>query len=137
MKFELLLENWKRRIKEMSEGKPKAAVLFDGAGFARLGLEQAGWDCTGFELNPIAHWLGSHIGEGKSYLKDVRDVDLSSYDAVWASPPCQIHSVANNQQSATEGKYKVDLLNWSLEIPQRFPNVKFLWVENVSKYKKS
>ncbi len=33
------------------------AVLFDGAGLARLGLEQAGHTCTGIELDPLKHML--------------------------------------------------------------------------------
>lgn len=44
----------------------RIAVLFDGAGLARLGLEQAGHDCTGYELDP-AQWdrvLYEAIGNG-------------------------------------------------------------------------
>ena len=43
------------------------AVLFDGAGLARLGLEQAGHTCIGIELdpfrqnNPVAFFTLRHI----------------------------------------------------------------------------
>ena len=127
------MTNWKKFLSENKVRKPRAAVLFDGAGFARLGLEQAGWECVGFELNPMAHWLSQFVGNGNVVMQDVRTVDLSGFDAVWASPPCQKRSVARAGSGySAEGKYKDDLLDWSLSIPQRFPNIKYLWVENVA-----
>lgn len=117
---------------------PKVAVLFDGAGYARLGLEAAGFDCYGFELNPLAHWLSSHLGnKNRSILADVRNVDLSGFDAVWASPPCQRFSAATQGSgNQVTGKYKDDLLEWSLTIPERYPNIRVVWVENVLTRKK-
>jgi site-specific DNA-cytosine methylase len=50
----------------------KIAVLFDGAGLARLGLEQAGHDCTGYEIDPAKHHLSRMVGSGNSVLADVR-----------------------------------------------------------------
>lgn len=110
----------------------KIAVLFDGAGLARLGLEQAGHDCVGFELNPWKHCLSRHVGSGNCVLADARDVDLSEFDAVWASPPCQTHSIAATQggpkcqvlpgESYSDGT----LLAWSEQIEKSV-----LWVENV------
>jgi site-specific DNA-cytosine methylase len=34
----------------------KIAVLFDGAGLARKGLEDSGHECTGFEIDPVSHY---------------------------------------------------------------------------------
>ena len=107
----------------------KIAVLFDGGGLARLGLEQAGHDCTGYEIDPAKHYLSQMTGSGKSILADVRDVDLSGYEAVWASPPCQKRSRSNKTPSASSiESYRDydDLLAWSLALPHDI-----LWVENV------
>ena len=103
----------------------KVACLFDGAGLARLGLEQAGFAVTGFELDPAKHVLGLYVGSGNTILADVRDVDLSRFDAVWASPPCQIHSSARTQ-GAPVSDFATDLLAWALALPHDL-----LWVENV------
>lgn len=108
------------------------AVLFDGAGLARLGLEQAGHRCTGFEKNPVAHHLSRFVGSGRSVLADVRDVDLSSFDAVWASPPCQDESQARTQGPAA-GPYTDNLLDWALDIRTRWPHLQILWVECVGR----
>lgn len=62
----------------------KIAVLFDEEGLAR--------SCTGFELDPDKHYLSQFVGSGNCTLADVRDVDLSGFDAVWASPPCRFRS---------------------------------------------
>lgn len=58
----------------------KIAVLFDGAGLARLGLELAGHECIGFELDPWKHHLGSMVGSGRCELADATEVDLSGFD---------------------------------------------------------
>ena len=104
----------------------KIAVLFDGAGLARLGLEQAGHDCTGFEVDIAKHLLSLHVGSGNTYHADVRELDLSGFDAVWASPPCQLRSVANTQHIASSKYADGSLLAWSLALPHDV-----LWVENV------
>lgn len=113
----------------------KIAVLFDGAGLSRLGLEQAGHECTGFEIDPVKYYLGKSVGKGKTYLGDCRDFDLSNYDAVWASPPCQKRSMAKTQGAPNRvglhtKEYSTvlseDLVAWSLSLPHPI-----LWVENV------
>ena len=103
----------------------KIACLFDGAGLARLGLEQAGHDVTGFELDPWKHHLGKFVGKGQSVLSDATAVDLSSFDAVWASPPCQLRSSARTQGDPVS-QYAKDYLEWCLNLTHD-P----LWVENI------
>src|SRR4051794_5844014 len=103
----------------------KVAVLFDGAGLARLGLEQAGFECVGFEADPIKVELGRYVGEGNVELVDVTKVDLSDFEIIWASPPCQWLSFARTQGDPIS-EYADNLLQWSLNL-----NSRWLWVENV------
>ena len=103
----------------------RIACLFDGAGLARLGLEQAGHDVTGFELDPVKHYLGKMVGRGDSILQDATTVDLSGFDGVWASPPCQLRSSARTQGNPVS-EYSGDYLNWCLNLP-----ADILWVENI------
>jgi site-specific DNA-cytosine methylase len=103
----------------------KIAVLFDGAGLARLGLEQAGHWCMGFELDPYKHYLSQMVGSGRCALADATRVDLSMFDAVWASPPCQWYSSARTQGEPTSN-YAGEYLEWCLKLPHEI-----LWVENV------
>ncbi len=111
--------------------KLRIAVLFDGAGLARLGLEQAGHECVGFELDPDKHHLSQFVGSGNSELQDVTDPAFvrrlkREFNAVWASPPCPPRSVAK-MSGAPVGCYsQVDLTPWALTLP-----FKPLWVENV------
>lgn len=104
----------------------KIAVLFDGAGLARLGLERAGHECWGVEKDPNKHALSIHVGSGNTILADVLDVDLSGFDAVWASPPCQRRSDARTQGEPISA-YADDLVDWCLDLPHET-----LWVENVT-----
>ena len=118
----------------------KIAVLFDGAGLARLGLEKAGHECVGVELDPVAHHLGAFVGEGGQVLGDVRHDFVRGViewaDAVWASPPCQKRSSARTQGEATS-EYAEDLLEWSLGLRAQYQHLKALWVENIRSQKAS
>lgn len=109
----------------------KIAVLFDGAGLARLGLEQAGHECIGYEIDPSKHHLSKMVGSGNSVLMDATEVDLEPFDAIWASPPCQSWSDGFQQGDYEEKEFgKGDLLKWSLLLSEKYPN-KVVWIENV------
>lgn len=66
--------------------------LFCGAGGAAMGLHRA-W--------PRAKITGVDIAPQKNYpfnfvQADAMDFDLEGFDFIWASPPCQAHSVLRN-----------------------------------------
>jgi site-specific DNA-cytosine methylase len=117
-----------RVIAEMNIKKPlRIAVLFDGAGLARLGLEQAGHICTGFEIDPFKHRLSKLVGSGNCIQCDATTVDLSGFDAAWCSPPCQWNSAARTEGNPVS-KYSDCYLDWCLQLP-----IPILWVENTFK----
>lgn len=107
-------------------------VLFAGAGLATRGLLNAGHQCTDVEIDPIKSYLSKMLNpEAKHIVADVMSLDsswIASFDAVWASPPCQKRSDINTHDTSSDKYAKHDeLLEWSLAL-----NNDVLWVENVA-----
>lgn len=67
--------------------------LFCCEGGASRGYELAGFDVTGVDIYAQPKYPGKFIrSEALTYLND----HAQEYDAIHASPPCQVHSLLNN-----------------------------------------
>lgn len=64
--------------------RPRALDLFCKAGGVSVGLERAGFEVTGIDIEPQPHHRGGHFIQG-----DALTFPLDGYDFIWASPPCQ------------------------------------------------
>jgi DNA (cytosine-5)-methyltransferase 1 len=69
--------------------QPRLLDLFSGAGGATRGYQLAGFHVTGVDLEPQPRYCGDEFHQA-----DAMTFPLEGYDAIHASPPCQVFSVA-------------------------------------------
>jgi len=81
--------------------KLKALDLFCGAGGTSKGLVDAGFDVTGIDIKDQPEYPFRFIKMDAT--KVTLDV-LKEFDFIWASPPCQLFSIARNLGNAQGNK---------------------------------
>lgn len=84
--------------------RPRALDLFCGAGGATRGLQLAGFHVTGVDIKPQPRYCGDAFVRADALRPPF---DLRAFDFIWASPPCQAHTLANGKDR--RGKH-VDLI---------------------------
>lgn len=93
----------------------RIADLFCGAGGAAMGLHRAGFEVVGFDIKPQPRYPFEFREQ------DALTVDLSSFDAVWASPPCQ--RVSRTKGMRPENAVLRDLLAPTRELISSLPYI--------------
>ena len=104
-------------------GELKALDLYCGGGGSCLGLQAAGFEVVGIDIEVHPNYPGTFIQGDVTALP----VDIMDFHLIWASPPCQRFSVATHHVEDREKVYE-DLIPFTRELIKGHP---FTCIENV------
>jgi len=102
----------------------KALDLFCCAGGASDGLVRAGFDVTGVDIKRRPNYPYRFIEADAVSL----DIDLSEFDFIWASPPCQRYSLSTRSRNNFDAENYPDLID---PIRRKLAGHPFTCIENV------
>lgn len=78
-----------------------ALDLFCGGGGASMGINRAGFEVVGIDREPQPEYPFRFV-RGDALRPPV---DLSAFDFIWASPPCQRYTTASNRYPETQSEH--------------------------------
>lgn len=105
----------------------KLLDLYCGAGGAAMGYRQAGWDVVGIDIKEQPRYPFEFRQGDIVKMMSAGALDLDEFDAVHASPPCQLFS--SHTQASGKRAHHVDALTPTRQYLQGWGG---LWViENV------